>query len=426
MNCKAWSWRHGFSQSDLSGRAKNILAFLSFFMDDMGGSCYPSRDDLCKYSGRDRKTVKAGLEEAAEAGWVKIKEHGYRGQKWRRLEYVAAWPERGVEGHHIDGENEPNSVQNIGEGGGLAPPRYAKKVGDIVPEGGGVAPPKVGDIVPQDKTSPITNPIPVQEREGASAPEKDLDENNSKPISKAELQKRLQRFVKGEGFKAGEWNGWAGSSIDYMLKHFSELSEDDRLSAETWRDAYLRECGRQKTKPAPVGNYFKSKQWEYLSDDVMNRSKQIDGVATQSGDVSKDGKAKPYSVPWMIYRMVHLMRGQEVDGVVCGSNPIRSIKDRAWPTLSKFDNSVAQNIALQLPERFHANNDAMVWVSAGSDEWDEWKTIFDRFGWPYIPNMFELDGANFPKGGPNELQAFAERMGVNWQSPADVNDGEAL
>jgi hypothetical protein len=94
--------------------------------------------------------------------------------------------------------------------------------------------------------------------------------------------------------------------------------------------------------------------------------------------------------------------------------------------LSRFDNSVAQKRALQLPDRYHANNDAMVWVVAGSDEWNQWKATFERCEWPYIPNMQELEGANFPIGGPDGLHAFAKRMGIDWQAPDAASDGEAL
>jgi hypothetical protein len=148
---RAWSWRHAFASSDLPATTKHVLHTVGMFMNELGEGCYPSVADICRYSGLDKKTVLKHLAAAREAGWLAVSQHGFRGQKWKRNEYAARWPERDLVA--------PTPPACEPKGGGLAPPpSQGPKVVELAPEGGGIEGPKVVEEVHQDKTSPVTPP----------------------------------------------------------------------------------------------------------------------------------------------------------------------------------------------------------------------------------------------------------------------------
>lgn len=61
-------------------------------MNDVGGGCYPTQEQLAEASGLSDRAVRQHIDDAVKAGWLIRKEHGFRGQKWRNHEYEAAWP----------------------------------------------------------------------------------------------------------------------------------------------------------------------------------------------------------------------------------------------------------------------------------------------------------------------------------------------
>lgn len=90
---RAWSWRHAILKSDLAPTTRHVLLTLSCYMNDMGGGCYPTQEDLAKASGLSDRAVRTHLEIAETQGWLKRSEHGFRGQRWRNTEYWALWPD---------------------------------------------------------------------------------------------------------------------------------------------------------------------------------------------------------------------------------------------------------------------------------------------------------------------------------------------
>lgn len=114
---RAWSWRHAILKSDLPATTRHVLLTISCFMNDVGGGCYPTQEQLAEASGLSDRAVRAHIETAVKAGWLVRKEHGFRGQKWRNHEYEAAWPAQDVEAgrQHIEKGAEPVSGP-FGEG----------------------------------------------------------------------------------------------------------------------------------------------------------------------------------------------------------------------------------------------------------------------------------------------------------------------
>ena len=89
---KVWSWRDAVTQADLEPNTKYILLVLSLYMDERGGSCYPTIDTLVKDSSLARGTVIKHLNLAEEAGFILRRRHGFKGQEWANNEYAAAYP----------------------------------------------------------------------------------------------------------------------------------------------------------------------------------------------------------------------------------------------------------------------------------------------------------------------------------------------
>ncbi len=89
---RAWTWRHAIIKSDLPATTRHVLLTISCFMNDVGGGCYPTQEQLAEATGLTDRAVRKHIEIAEASGWLIRKEHGFRGQKWRNHEYEARWP----------------------------------------------------------------------------------------------------------------------------------------------------------------------------------------------------------------------------------------------------------------------------------------------------------------------------------------------
>ena len=90
---RAWTWRHLIIKSNLPPTTRHVLLTLSCFMNDVGGGCYPTQEQLAEATGLSDRAVRTHLELAESQGWLKRSEHGFRGQRWRNTEYWAQWPD---------------------------------------------------------------------------------------------------------------------------------------------------------------------------------------------------------------------------------------------------------------------------------------------------------------------------------------------
>ena len=87
-----FSWRHAIVESDLPSTTRHVLLTLSLHMNDVGESCFPSIERIAKETGLSRMSVITHLHKARDAGWIKIGNHGFRGQRWRANEYFCNFP----------------------------------------------------------------------------------------------------------------------------------------------------------------------------------------------------------------------------------------------------------------------------------------------------------------------------------------------
>lgn len=110
---RSWSWRHAVLKSDLPPTTRHVLLTISCFMNDVGGGCYPTQEQLAEASGLTARAIRKHIDAAVDAGWLVKREHGFRGQKWRNHEYEATWPAQhvGTENQHVDEGEEPRSAR---------------------------------------------------------------------------------------------------------------------------------------------------------------------------------------------------------------------------------------------------------------------------------------------------------------------------
>lgn len=87
-----FSWRAAICKSELDSYTKLTLFALSFYMNEMGSSCFPTQIQLARDTSLSRRQIQISIKTASERGWIKRQLHGFSGQKWKNHEYFAAIP----------------------------------------------------------------------------------------------------------------------------------------------------------------------------------------------------------------------------------------------------------------------------------------------------------------------------------------------
>lgn len=359
-------------------------------MNELGESCYPSVADICRYSGLDKKTVLKHLGVAKETGWIAISQHGYRGQKWKRQEYAARWPER-----DLVAACAPDD-QNQG-GGANTPPSDAEKVVDFVPEGGGIEGSKVVEHVHQDKTSPVN--IPNTTPSESARESEDDGRENRKAIEKA-FKRAFHvwpTFVDDSEPKA--WKAWLGLSPEDRVKAFEETGR--------YIDT-VKSVGRARICSYQI--YLLEKRWEKLPVKV---------AADQTGD-AQFAQAAPLGKIWGA-RVYELLLSGPTRSVALNDIELGIVESgrfteaflllekqsrHGFPAVNELFEKAASRRGALVPARLQAIKDLLVQVRIGGDEWAEWEAFHKERGWPWLPNTGTAEWAYFPAGGPEGLNGF--------------------
>jgi len=87
-----WSWRQAITRSGLPSVTRHVLLNLSLYMNEHGEGCFPSMQRMADDTGMSRRSIVNHIGRACEARWIRIEQHGLRGQRWRRNEYVPMFP----------------------------------------------------------------------------------------------------------------------------------------------------------------------------------------------------------------------------------------------------------------------------------------------------------------------------------------------
>lgn len=188
---RSWSWRHAILKSGLPATTRHVLLTISCFMNDVGGGCYPTQEQLAEASGLSDRAVRAHIETAVAAGWLRRKEHGFKGQKWRNHEYEAAWPDI-----PDDDAPEPDVVEGAERGSGPSQGEVAERHSPPLGQGAERGSGKVRNDVPT--TSPYTTPEGRKDTpSGALARRggKDFSEGGAAEAPDAEVYRFAKTFL---------------------------------------------------------------------------------------------------------------------------------------------------------------------------------------------------------------------------------------
>lgn len=389
---EAWTWRHAFAGAQLHATTKLLLHTVGMFMNEMGKGCFPSQAEIIEYSSLDKKTVIKHTRLAIDAGWLEAFQHGYRGQKWRRLEYKPCWPDRDL----IAADAEPD----LSEGGGNAPPPSDEaEVVELGVEGGGIEGSKVVEEVHQDKTF-HNFPDSLPDGRAQARP-------GERGAGKADFQKRVQRLCNGTGFLAGVWKNWDEVSFDYIARHFGKLAPDEQAAAELWRDAYLLDIIDRKTNPMGLGNFLRDKAWQAMDPRLLDRLERHRRAMLPPGDRAKpDGWSPCLGPVGMAHLMATLLAGPPGGAPAPGTLWLEGQLQRDWPAVHEWKQVQMQRRGLVFGERWHAAKGLMEPVPQGTDMLAAWKRTFAERGWPWLAAFDHGDVVYLPAGGPEGLAEF--------------------
>lgn len=420
---RAWGWRQAFSKSDLPPTTKHVLHTLALFMNEMGESCYPSIDQLIEHSSLSKNAIMKHLEVARDAGWVLISQHGFKGQRWKRKDYVARWPERKLDAPSLT-ERIVSTAESEEEGGACGGPPPLEKVVHEVEEGGARGGPKVVHEVDQDKNNPINNPIPIHMRESARESGNVKNDNKGKVTQKT-WTRRLKKTHQ-------TWPTYAGDSLDMVEKAWFELSEDERTEAQRFATVYVDHCRNDLKRKAvcAFSTYLKEKKWQRLP------AIPASGTTTQY--------ANPYGKLWGVYRFVDLLKPHYgnfpkpsafLAGLLKGEGEAAERERRqrkalfGWSRVNSMQHLartsskgvLVANELTPLASEFYQ-------VKVGSELWRAWEKLHDERGWPwfgvdrdlpewvYMPRLVGADVDRTDDSKPKVLLGFVKRALENFEA----------
>ena len=228
----------------------------------------------------------------------------------------------------------------------------------------------------------------------------------------AEFQKRVQRFLSGDGYSAGEWPLWAkGASFDYHEKQFARLTEEDRRQAEVNRDAVLSKWRREGIPDGKImgpGNYFKGRVWETLSDRDRTHATELAQRKAGKPNIGKPDNFVPafgpvHSAAWL---RVLLAGPDKADLAPANGIWLRNTIRMAWPSLERFMLISDQQKGVIASDLDFSASRQMVFVPFDTDRFAEWRHAFRERGWPDLPSPNGMTGLYLPAGGPSSLDNF--------------------
>ncbi len=278
------------------------------------------------------------------------------------------------------------------------------------PAGPEPAPPAASGPAPINDPS-LTTPS-NKERE-AHAEEKQERENNPVALApednpaSAAFQKRVARFCNGTGFVAGPWKDWdVGAALDWIAKRFANLSPEERLEAERWRDGYLLDVAARKKSPQAVGNFLRDRTWTALDPEILKRVETVKAQVSRVEDRMPEGWAAGFGPVGMARLFSLLLAGPADPALAKGSFLPRAVLAKAWPDLARFRDVQQIRGGAVFPALWHAAGAHMEPVPQDTITLLEWKDEFRRRAWPWPSEFDRLQVVFCPKGGPSALGDF--------------------
>tara|TARA_R110002020_G_scaffold471284_1_gene698239 strand:- start:30331 stop:31551 length:1221 start_codon:yes stop_codon:yes gene_type:complete len=353
---RAWSWRHAIAKSGLPPITRLVLHTLGLKMDATGGSCYPPISELVDLTGLDKKTVLKHLDVAEQNGWIEVSQHGFRGQKWKRNEYVARWPGRDLTGAPADTSDD--------EGGGGDTPPFEGKVVEMAPEGGGNGSRKVVEEIHQDKTLPANSP--------SNLPAAGAEEGGLKRVDRKKIEKDFTLW----------FASWKKGDVAFARNAWFALSAEERAECIEKTPIYLRWVSEGDRSAAAV--YLKGRQWQDLPEEAFAVSSR--GIAKVCGKLWMGQRLRALSqeptgrIVLTTFDDVRIHRGEITRAQLLHEKRM----EHGWPLVTKM-----RQLA-QRREPFVTALDMLAQVQGfrqthrDSALFAAWADLHQRHGWPFI------------------------------------------
>lgn len=355
---RAWSWRHAIAKSGLPPITRLVLHTLGLKMDATGGSCYPPISELVDLTGLDKKTVMKHLEIAEENGWIEVAQHGFRGQKWKRNEYVARWPGRDLTGEPVRNDDE--------KGGGAVPPP-SEKVVEMVPEGGGTGSQKVVEELHQDKILPANIPsnLPAAGAEGGG-------------LTRADRNRIETEYA--------TWFGtWKNGVFAYGRNTWFSLSNEERAACIKLTPVYLASI-KAKEGDHAAAVYLKNRAWEKVAALAEASHEPSRGIAKVGGKLWMGTRLKALSQEPTAVLVVTAFDEREIErGTTTRAELLRKKRmEYGWPLVTSMRDLARRG------EPFVTSLDILPHVAdfrqveRGTELFSAWEALHERRGWPFV------------------------------------------
>lgn len=257
----------------------------------------------------------------------------------------------------------------------------------------------------------------------------------------AELVKRVQRFVSGDGYQEGEWPKWSSSTIGHIAKQFAQLSEEEQEKACHFRDIFLAKCKRDKVgKPMPVANYFRDRVWQMLERPAARAAAaRPDKVpAAPFGPVfgavrawlclqGPDDAEVPLDVRDAVIRHYEgIKRNPQLVGFFLRRKGLalsvtdelifppgfdaderrHRLAETGFPAVNRLHEQARLHQPAVVAASFHALKELCEPVPVDGAVFAAWLAHDERMGWPRLPDPGNMNVVWLPKGGPAGLAAF--------------------
>lgn len=379
---RAWSWRHAVGKSGLPPITRLVLHTLGLKMDETGGSCYPPISELVELTGLDKKTVLKHLDVAEQNGWIEVSQHGFRGQKWKRNEYVARWP-----GRDLTGE----TAKSDSEGGGTAPPPCADKVVEMAPEGGGNDAHKVVEELHQDKILPANIPT--------NSPAAVAEEGGLKRVDRKKIEREFTLW----------YASWKKGDVDFARNAWFALSPEDRADCIERTPAYLRWAKSDDIMAAAV--YLKNRHWQNVPD-------QTQASATR-------GIAKVCGKLWMGTRLAALSK-EPTGRIVLTTFDEKRIRDgeisretllhekrleHGWPIVTAMRDAARRSEPFITSLALLPHVAGFKAIERGGPLCLAWEALHERRGWPFPDYLTEHPWfPAAPEGALSPIEAVEQAL----------------
>lgn len=417
----------------LKGKDLQVLCLLGRYTNRKHGWCRRSQVKMADELDCARSTVQAAIDRLVEIGGVErrevVSESGRDSAHWYRVVYdreTSSDALRAWDGDDLEEFGPIDGAENEAPPAGIPAP----------PAGPESAPPAGSEPAPIND-SPLTTDAERSEREGAGA----RSGTEKKPMTYAELVKRVQRFVSGDGYQEGEWPKWSSSTIGHIAKQFAQLSEEEQEKACHFRDIFLAKCKRDKVgKPMPVANYFRDRVWQMLERPAARAAAaRPDKVpAAPFGPVfgavrawlclqGPDDAEVPLDVRDAVIRHYEgIKRNPQLVGFFLRRKGLalsvtdelifppgfdaderrHRLAETGFPAVNRLHEQARLHQPAVVAASFHALKELCEPVPVDGAVFAAWLAHDERMGWPRLPDPGNMNVVWLPKGGPAGLAAF--------------------